>query len=221
MKRILLSLALIALVASSCSPVKIFMDSTSPEGVRRIVTSKEKLCKSGSGQIDVSLGIKLEGEDTVAAVILICDANTGHGIFDRGNEMKFRLSDNSEITLVNLLDKKFDTHQETHTTETIEHSYGVAYAYGARRCFVRPYEVNYLVPETYTTNVSNSYALYLITRQQMTDIIQKGVIKMRIEIEDRDIDLEGSDAGSVSAILKEQILCIRERVTNPVERKEF
>jgi len=209
------------MVAVSCSPVKIFMDSTSPEGVRKVVTSKQKLCKNGKGQIDITLGVKFDRQDTVAAVILICDANTGHGIFDQGNELKFRLGDNTEITLVNLLDKKYDSHQETHTTETLEHSYGVAYAYGARRCFVRPYEVTYLVPETYTTNVSNSYALYLITRQQMTDIIQKGVVKMRIEIEDRDIDLEGSDAGSVSAILKEQILCIRERVTNPVERKEF
>jgi len=223
MKRTLVIILAALLAVTSCDTVKIVMDSTSSEGERKIVTSKTPIATVDKGKIYISLGAKISDRDTIAAVIAICDADCGHGIFNRGNAMKFRLNDKSEITLVNMLDKKYETHRDTRVTETVKTGYGYAYAYGprARRITVHPYQVTALVPEVYTTETTNSYALYLITKEQMTDIITKGVSKMRIEIENRDIDLTDYSTKSISSIFDDMKRCLIEGVRNKSVRTEF
>lgn len=221
MRRIFLYLVAAVLFAASCSPVKIYMDSTAADGTRKMVTTQETIKRNGKGTLGISMGASISGADTVVAVLAVLDADTGHGVFNAGDAMKFRLTDGQEITLTNLLDKKYQHNQETHVSEQWETGYGVAYAYGARRCFVRPYSVSYLTPEVTTTTTNNSYALYLITREQLMNIIQKGVVKMRIETESIDIDLEDGDAEQIAGILKNQILCLKERVSEKKEKTEF
>lgn len=222
MKRTFIFTAVAVLLAASCSPVKIFMDSTSADGARKLVTTQETIKRNGhGGTLGISMGASIKDADTVVAVLAVIDADTGHGVFNAGDAMKFRLADGQEITLTNLLDKKFQHNTETTVSEQWETGYGVAYAYGVRRCFVRPYSVTYLTPEVSTTTTNNSYALYLVTRQQLWDIVHKGVVKLRVETENYDIDLEKGDAEPISGILKSQILCLRERIFQQKVEKEF
>jgi len=221
MRRIFIYLVAAVLFAASCSPMKIYMDSTSADGTRKLVTTQETISKNGKGSLGISMGASISGQDTVVAVLAVIDADTGHGVFNAGDAMKFRLKDGQEITLTNLLDKKYQQNQETHVTQQWETGYGVAYAYGVRHCYVRPYSVSYLTPEVSTTTTHQSYALYLINRQQLKDIIQKGVVKMRVETENIDIDIENEDAESISPILKSEILCLMERLSQQKEKTEF
>jgi len=221
MKRNLIYLAVAIILAVSCSPVKIMMDSTAADGTRKMVTTQETIKRNGQGTLGISMGASISGADTVVAVLAVIDADTGHGVFNAGDAMKFRLTDGQEITLTNLLDKKYQHNQETHVSDQWETGYGVAYAYGYRRCYVRPYSVSYLTPEVTTTTTNNSYALYLINRQQILDITTKGVIKLRVETESIDIDLEKNEAEPIAGIIKAQILCLRERVLEKKEKTEF
>jgi len=221
MRKNLLFTAVAVLLAASCSPVKIYMDSTASDGTRKVVTTQETILRNGKGALGLSMGASVKDADTVVAILAVLDADTGHGVFNAGDAMKFRLTDGQEITLTNLLDKKYQHSQETQVTEQWETGYGVAYAYGARRCWVRPYSVSYLTPEVSTTTTNNSYALYLVSRQQLTDIIKKGVIKMRVELESIDVDIENNDAAAISGILKSEILCLVDRLSAHKEKTEF
>jgi len=209
----------LVVMAAACSPLKIAIDTTSSEGERRVVTSGEAIMKVKDGKIYLHLGVKLGPKDTLMAVLASCDATTRVGMFNRGNQMKFRLADDSEITLFNILDKKMETHRETQVSEHYETAYGYAYSYRpwGRGGYVHPYQVTAMVPEVSTTQKSTSYALYLITRQQLIDIMEKGVTKFRIETESDDHDLKGMDAESISGVFKALRDCLLKAATKEKE----
>lgn len=206
-----------AIAIAGCSPLRIAMDSRTEEGARLVYTTDKSLFN----HIDMALGAKISGKDTTLAVIVTCDRHSDHGIFDKDDRMLIRLSDQSVITLTNIYHKEFEKQTNTNVTRERIDSYGLAYAYDPfyPGVYLTPYEVSTFIPRTTVTTSTYSYALYYITSRQLDDIIKKGVIKLRIEIEDSEIEMANtSSASSVFASLKD---CLYERIATPLTRKAF
>ena len=215
--RKLLTAALFCILAIGCSPLRIAMDSRSEEGSRIVYTTDKSL----SSQMEIALGAKVDAKDTVLALILTCDKFTDHGIFDKGDKIMFRLSDQSVITLTNIYHKEFEKETATHQTQEMVNNYGWAYAYDPiyDGVYITPYEVTSFIPRTRVDVTTKSYALYFIKENELQDIIDKGVIKMRIEIEDSELDW--TNTGNISPLLAEMKACLYERITKPAERSKF
>lgn len=216
MKKLIILLAA-AMAFAGCSPLRIAMDSRTEEGARIVYTTDKGLFN----HIDVALGAKISGKDTTLAVIVTCDRHSDHGIFDKNDRMLIRLSDQSVITLNNIYHKEYETQTNTNVTRERVDSYGLAYAYDPffPGVYLTPYEVSTFIPRTTVTTSTYSYALYFITAKQLNDIIRKGVIKLRIEIEDSEVEMASpSSASSVFASLKD---CLYERISTPLVRKAF
>lgn len=220
MKKISIILAVI-LAAASCSSLRLVMNSVDSKGARTLVTSNTNLMGGVDGTMEIALGARVEGKDTVMAVILTVEADSGHGIFNEGNKMKLRLNDDSVIELTNLYDKEYEEETETYTTTTriptTRWAYAYDYYYGD--FFVAPYMVNQMIPEVRTRKNSYSYALYLISKPQMNNIIGKGVKKLRVEIENDDLDM--ADPRCVSDIFKSLYDVLREGLAKNYVRKAF
>lgn len=217
-----LILAIIAVTAAvSCSPLKIAMNQTGSDGSRYIVTTNQHLFSAGKGSIEIALGTKISGRDTILGFIITCDANVGHGVFNQGNKLMFRLADNSEISLTNLYDKEYEESEQTSVSNDYRQQYGWAYAYDpwTDGIYVTPYEVTRVIPHVNTYKVTNSYALYLVTKPQLKDLTSKGIRKIRVEIEDSDLDTQ--DTEGVSEMFKQMYDCLRSAVDTQVVRTEF
>jgi len=222
MKKICLLIPFISIILTSCgTPLKIVMNRTTPEGERFVVTSDQHLFHAGKGNMDLALGAKIVGKDTVLAFVITCDADSGHGIFDKGNKLMFRLSDNSEISLSNLYDKEYEEHEDTSVSQQYQTDYGYSYSYSpwTDDIYISPFEVTRLVPRINHYKTTNSYALYLVTKQQLNDIISKGVKKLRVEIEDKDLDM--TDTEGVAPLISNMYACLKDGIANPVSRSKF
>jgi len=222
MKRsIIFAIAAAVITAASCSPLKLVMNSTDSEGVRTLLTSDQKLMGSLKGVMDIALGSRIEKKDTVLAVLLTANVDSGHGIFNKGNQMKIRLKDGSEIDLVNLYDKEYEETEETYVSHSNRMKFGYAYTYDyfTDDIWLTPYAVNQMVPEVRKTKNSLSYALYLISKTQLNDIISKGVVKLRVEIENDDIDMD--DTSMVSLLFKDMYDVLRDGMNTNFVRSEF
>ena len=206
-------------LTAACSPLKIIMNSTDPNGDRYVLTSDQSLFSSKMGHIKVALGAKIHQRDTVLAILITSDANTDHGIFDMNDRLLIRFADQSVLTLKNIYDREFET--ETTTTQTQERvsTYGYDYVYSpwTDNVYVTPYEAYSFVPRTYVTKTTNSYALYLLTKTQLLDIINKNVIKLRVEVENNELDMPSP--GSTSAIFSSIYACLKEGINR--QRSDF
>lgn len=220
MKKVFLLLSVVLTVVC-CSPLRVAMDQTGSDGARYLLTSDQHLFRSGKGNVDIAIGAKIMGRDTILAFLLTCDANVGHGIFNKGNRLMFRLSDDSEIFLDNLYDKEYEEHEETSVSNRFKTDYGLAYAYNPwyDEVYVTPYEVTRVVPQVNTYKTTNSYALYLVTKPQMTDLLNKGIKKIRVEIEDSDLDMNDTDG--VSGMFLEMCNCLKTAAADKQVRTEF
>lgn len=187
MKKIFLTLAVIVCIFTSCNTLSIAYNYTDAKGVRTTCTSDIDLF----GSFDIALGTRINKNDTLLAVLITSTKNATHSIFDKDDRMLIRLSDNSVITLTNLYDKEFERKTDTEVTEQRFYDDRLAYTYSpyTDEVYVVPYTLTTIVPRTYTTTTSKSYALYMITKHQLNDIINKGVIKLRIEIENDVCDM--------------------------------
>lgn len=196
MKKFILMAAVCLFTVSSCSPLRIIMNRTN-KGERTILTSNLRLFSYNGGTISAALGTRIrQPKDTLLAVLITCDADSDHGIFDKDDRLLMRLTDGSQISLTNLYDKEFETETTTNTTQDRVTSYGYDYTYSpwTGGVYVYPYEVSTFIPRTYTTKTSYSYALYLIPKQDLKDIIDKGVTKLRVEIENKELDMPNPNA---------------------------
>jgi len=220
MKKIFLIMA-VAVAAAACSPLRLAMNVTDSKGVRTLATSNIPLMGNVDGSMEIALAARVEKKDTIMAVVLTVDADSGHGIFNKGNKMMFRLADNSVIELENLYDKEYEEQTETYTTTTTvpRYGYGYAYDYFWGDIYVAPYMVNQMVPEVRTRKNSYSYALYLISKRQLLNIINSDVKKLRVEIENNDLDMP--DPRGVSSMFKDMYSVLREGLVHNYVRKTF
>lgn len=222
MKRFILFAIAAALVANvSCSPLRIAMNSTDADGVRTLLTTNQRLMGNAQGVMDIALGARIDKKDTVLAVLVTIDADSGHGVFNKGNLMRIRLNDNKEINLENLYDKEYEEKEETYVSQTPKTDFGYAYSYDyfTGDIWVSPYTINRMVPTVRTSKSSYSYALYLITKPQLNDIITKGVKKLRVEIENSDLDMP--ETSGVSELFKDMYLVLREEINKNFVRSAF
>lgn len=183
----LFSLFAATAMIASCAAPHIAMNTVDNKGSRIICTSDLHLFK----EFSMAMGAKVAPKDTVMALLITSNRDSDHGIFDTNDRLLIRLGDGSEITLTNIYDHEFEKNQETSTTTSTEFTDLYSYAYDPvlDAVYVAPVTVRTMVPRTYTYTTTKSYALYLINKQQVHDIIQKGVVKLRVEVENDECDM--------------------------------
>lgn len=222
MKKTIILLAAALMTVCSCSTLRIVMNTTGSNGERTILTSDQHLFNYSEGELTAALGCRIQAKDTVLALLITSDANTGHGIFSKGDKVKVRFSDNSEISLTNIYDKEFESHTETGVTEHLKTDFGYAYSYDPYfgDIYVTPYQISRMVPQAYSRKVSKSYALYLLNRKEITSLMTSPVIKLRVEIEDADLDMP--DTQGVNSLFTALMGCLKEEgIDKKFERSEF
>lgn len=207
--RKLLFVGALALMAMACSPLKIALNKTDSEGVRTVVTSKQNLF----GIYEMALGVRITEADTIMGIIVSAESNKLNGIFNQDDHLYITLGDGSKITLRNILDSDaFEVRRETKTDYS---NPGWAYAYGpwGRRYYIQPYAASSYFANTYEITVADSYALYLITYDEMVSIITKGVEKLSIEA-DNDTDVMQNTVGLQEQFAK-MFQCLGDGVRHP------
>lgn len=215
MKKVLaLICALVALV--SCGTVRISMDTHLDDGDRVILTSDVHLF----GDISVALGARIDKRDTVLAVLVTYDGNSNHGVFESGDKMQIRFRDQHEMVLTNIYQREFETGVESYTTEERRSDIGWTYSYDylSGGIYLTPVEVSSFVPKQHFRTVTKSYALYFISKPQLLDIIANEVVKLRVEIENNELD---TSLGTVSYVFANQYNCLKERFKENYQRSKF
>ncbi|MCQ2180467.1 MAG: hypothetical protein MJY50_00180 [Bacteroidales bacterium] len=210
---------LAAMLLCSCGSIRLAMDTRTAEGDRILLTSGSHLF----GDVDIALGAKIKSDrDTVLAVLVTYGGRSDHGVFETGDKMMIRLSDQSVISLSNIYDREYEKNTETYTTEDRVSRFGYAYTYSpfTGDVYITPYEASAFVPRVHTATTTNSYALYLITKQELLDIIVKGAVKLRVETENDELDMTlGTER--VAEIMSGQYACLKDGFVNEHQRREF
>lgn len=201
---------------AGCGSLKIAMNTRADDGDRIVLTSDKRVAKD----TNFALGVKYGENDSIMAILVTYDGRTDHGVFLKGDKMRIRLKDQSVIDLENVYDKEFEEETVVRRSSQLVEDYGYAYSYGplGHRMYVTPYEVSRFVPYVSEEKISKSYALYLISLNQLNDIIDKGVIKLRIEFEDHELDI--SDPSKISGMLDEMKTCLADCIVS-TKRSEF
>jgi len=205
MKKLCLLVAMVA-VLTSCETIRIAMNTTNAEGERRVMTTSPNLFHTQGYSVKLAAGVLIQGKDTLAGLVVTCDAPDKRPLFEVGSRMLFRLSDGEEIILKNMLDRESESYTETHVSNRMETSYGYAYSSWGPFLDITPYRVTSMVPQVYIDEVNNSYAIYPISYDQTLAIISKGVEKLRLET--TVINLDMPHTGSVADLFKELGLCL-------------
>lgn len=185
-KSLFLVMACFALF-SACSSLKIAINTVDNDGKHTICTSDISLF----GHFDIAMGMQVSEKDTLMGIVVTCDKNSDHGVFQKGERLMIRFVDGSEMALTNVYDREFDKETTTQEGYESEMETRLAYAYSpwTGNIYLAPVTYHALVPYSYTSTVTKSYALYLVTRQQMHEMLTKQAIKVRVEIESADCDM--------------------------------
>lgn len=207
--------ALLSLLFASCAPLHVAMNSTDKKGVRTVCTSDIDLF----GSFEIALGYKAEKTDTLMGILITCQKKSDHGVFVKDDLLRLRLTDGSEIELANLYDREFDKDVTTEYRDDVYYQNRIAYAYNPYydAVYLTPVTVRTWVPRVYTRTTTKSFALYFVTKKQLMDIMQKGVVKCRVEIEDEDCDMPYPE--NFSSRISELYTFLMQ--IKPVERKKF
>lgn len=179
--------AIIVLTITSCNSLTTIMNTTDMNGVHTICSSDLAFFD----EFDIAMGGRIAGNDSLLAFLVTCNKHANHGLFDKTDRMLIRLTNNEEIILDNIYDREFDRETKTNVAQDMVFRNGIAYRYSpfTGNIYVSPYTVHTLVPRVYTTIETKSYALYLVSKKQVHDIIDKGAVKVRVEIENADCDM--------------------------------
>ena len=203
MKKLFLVGAL-ALCLMGCQTLTIAINKTNSDGVRTVATTSKHLYQN----FDVTLCVRLAPNDTIMGVLITAEAKRLNGIFDTDDRLLMQLNDGSEIVLTNVLDREsYELRNETHTSYNYVNR-GWNYAYGPwiDPLFITPYDATVCFENTYQTTVADSYALYLITYDEMMRIINLGVRRLRIEVDDDAPEMR--NPGKVQGLFKEMFTCL-------------
>lgn len=186
-KKILYILIATTALCSACSTLSIEMNTIDNDGKHTICTSNIALF----GNFDIAMGMQTSKKDTLMGLVVTCNKQSNHGVFMKGERLMIRFDDGTEIKLSNIYDREYDKEVKE---EKIYENYvdtRLVYAYSpwTDQVYVEPVTYRALIPHTYVNTQTKSYALYLVTRNQMHDILTKKAVKVRIEIEDEDCDM--------------------------------
>lgn len=172
-----------ALMFTSCGLMgDIAMDTTDMDGVRTVLTSN----KHFMSETDIALGVRINKTDTVAGLLLTCEKSASKGIYDKGDRLKVDFSDGTSITLKNIYDKEFEketTQSETSRIVDTQVGYNYIYSPYTDNLYITPNYVTAIIPERHTYITTRSYALYLISYNQLTDMMTKNAVGVGVESE--------------------------------------
>lgn len=205
---------MLGLALSACAPLRV-ISNTEKNGVHEICTSDIHLFD----RFDMAMGMRIEKRDTVLAILITCDKDSDHGVFDKNDRVLIRFADGEEMTLKNIYNKEY--HQETRTNYTTDTYYDdrLVYSYNpyTDKVYLTPVTFRTFVPRKFTTTSTLSYALYPITKRQYKSLSEKEIAKVRIEIENSDCDMPSPrEFGSVIKELHDFIVTVK-----PYERSKF
>lgn len=195
----------LSLCLMGCQTLTIAVNKTDSDGVRTVATSNQHLYQN----FDVCLGVRLAKADTIMGIIVTAETEKLAGVFDTEDRLLMQLNDGSEIVLRNILDREnYELRNETRTDYHYVSRPGWDYVYGpwGGAYFVTPYGATACFENSYQTTVADSYALYLITYEQMMRIINIGVKQLRIEV-DGDAPVMGNP-GRVQGLFKDMFECL-------------
>jgi len=209
MKKLCLLVATIAALAS-CETIKIAMNTTNAQGERRVMTTSPSFFNTQGYYVKLAGGVLIQGKDTLAGLVITCDAPDKRALFEVGSKMQIRLTDGEEITLHNMLDRESESYTETQVSNRMETSYGYVYSPWGPYMDITPYRVTSMVPEVYINQVNNSYAIYPISYEQTKAIISKGVTKLRLETSVINLDMPYT--GGVADLFKNIGTCLLQGV---------
>jgi len=193
--------ALVCICAASCGAFKKIAVNTNIDGVRTILTSNRHL----TGDIEFATGARTTQKDTIVAFLITSTEDSNHSIFSKGDLLQIKLTDGQTIKLTNVYDKEaYEKETESGITNSVHTNYMYDYVYSpwTDGIYVVPYQINQMVPHSYTRTTTYSWALYLVTYQQIQDIINKGVTRVRIEDESGFVEVRNPEG--FCAIVKEQ-----------------
>lgn len=170
-----------ALMLTSCGLIgEIAMDTTDMDGVRTVLTSNKHLMS----ETDIALGVRINKTDTVAGLLLTCEKSASRGIYGKGDRFKVDFADGSSITLKNIYDKEYEketTQSETERFVDAQVGYNYIYSPYTGDVYITPNYVTAIVPEHHTYTTTLSYALYLVTYDQLVDMMTKSAVAVGIE----------------------------------------
>lgn len=187
MKKIYFIVAAAVVAFASCAPLRTVMNSTDRKGNRTVCTSDINFFD----EFEIAMGYKTSQKDTLLALLVTCSKRSDHGLFERGDLLRIRFEDGQEMNLENIYDKEFDkkTKMETEVDSYIDTRMAYAYSPWMDSFYLTPVTVRQFVPRAYTRTTTKSFALYMLTRKQLEDILAKKAEKVRVEIENDDCDM--------------------------------
>lgn len=190
MKKIILSSIILAFALSACAPLRIVLNNDR-NGVRKICTSDVDLFSS----FEIAMGLQIQKADTLMALLITCNKDSDHGLFDKNDRLLIRFADGEEMALRNIYNQEYDKEVNTNYTTDTYYNDRLVYAYSpyTDEIYVTPVTFRTFVPRVYTSTRTRSYALYPITKQQYIKVTTKEIEKLRIEIENEDCDMPYPD----------------------------
>lgn len=217
MKKTLFIVLAAVMLLSGCGGLRIVMNTHDSDGSRTVLTSDKHLFNT----FDMALGAKIAKRDTVLGIMITSDRDADHSVFVKGDKMLFKLADESVITLENVYEKGYEKETVTGQTTVPVDNYGYAYSYSPvlDDIYVTPYSISTFVPRTFVRTTTRSYAIYLVSKKQLHDIMEKGVIKIRIEMEDSDQDMKSTSG--VSQMVSDLYECLKEGIAKAPSHAEF
>lgn len=180
MKKIVFSTAM-AMLLSSCGLMgDIAVDTTDMDGVRTVLTSN----KHFMSETDIALGVRLNKTDTVAGLLLTCEKSASRGIYGKGDRLRVEFADGTSITLKNIYDKEYEketTQSESNRIVDTQLGYNYIYSPYTDDVYITPNYVTAIIPERHTYTTTLSYALYLVTYDQLVDMMTKSAVTVGVE----------------------------------------
>jgi len=218
MKKICLLLAAIAMM-TSCDTIRIVVNSSNNKGERQVMTSSPFLYRVDGHEVSLAMAAKMTTKDTIAALVVTCDAPVKLPLFVSGQKMKFHLNSGDSITLTNILHLEYESTVDTTEYTYYSTSYQRYYYSDLAICdadYVYVYdgycvgEFNSWVSGMRLKRANNSYAIYPITHSQLCKIVNTGVDDIQMDTNVKDLNMYYT--GHVAELMKNLAVCLVEGI---------
>lgn len=179
----LIIIAGLCLVAMSCDTLKLAINTKTPDGGRFYATSEVNLFADEGDDFFTAMGIKPGGEASMLAISISTNKSSDSAMFGRGNTLTIGFEDGSEIVLKNILDSYMETENKLVLKSTPVS--GVVYSYyytpWAGMLYTLPNQVAGYVPSPDIERKTASYALYIVSSEQIKAISSKVITKFELQ----------------------------------------
>lgn len=200
MKNIILT-TIVCFIALSCNTLKLAVCETAPDGSQVYASTDVTLLVDETDDIYTALGMKAGGgKDSLFAISVTSQKKSDEALFKKGEKMVITLSDGSEIVLKNICDSYYAVENEFYLSS--QPVSGVAYNVYASPYYPwygfigAPYQFTGYVPSPDIKKNTYSYALYLVSCEQIHAIMEKGTTSLVIGSGERKFQMKHPENAS-------------------------